>query len=233
MQKILIAHTSQELTIALCDMLRDQFEIITCDDGNTALEYIRTQHPDALILDFALPYRDGLSVLENAGEYLPAVVLATATCCSDYTKVTAQALGVSYIMVLPCEVPYIVHRLMDMICYHYPKEKPAAVSQKDIAKHLIDLHMPQTLDGFIQLKAGIPMFAQDTAQRLNKELYPAIAKQCGYGNGQLVERSIRSAIRISWQRCDPTVWRSYFPGNPDKCPTNKEFICQLANLLIK
>lgn len=231
MQKILIAHSSQELTEALHELLQSQFEVISCADGIEALEHIRRESPDALILDIMLPNKDGMTVLEEAKPHIPPVVLATTTHRSLYMESSAERIGIGYIILTPCDVQNIVHRLQDMLSFAFPSGRSRTFQEEQISDCLLSLGFTPALDGFTQLKTGIPLFAKDCAQRLNKELYPTIAKLCGYGSGQAVERSIRSSIKTTWQRSDRQIWNHYFPGNPEKCPTNKEFISRLATLL--
>ncbi len=89
-------------------------------------------------------------------------------------------------------------------------------------------------NGYTQLQIGIPLFARDRAQKLGKELYPDIAKLCGYGSSLAVERSIRGAIKAAWERRDDSLWRSYFhpdATNSIPCPSNKLFISTLAEII--
>ena len=122
-------------------------------------------------------------------------------------------------------------RLMDMIAAAAnSQESPPAQT----VVHLHTLGFLTHLDGYQQLCVGIPLFAQNPGIRLTKELYPAIASQTGSPDGRTVEHSIRKAIAAAWARKDPAVWAKYFPPNSDgaiPCPTNKEFICRMAELL--
>ena len=100
--------------------------------------------------------------------------------------------------------------------------------------HLHVLSFLTHLDGYRQLRAGIPIFAANPTLRLSKELYPAIAKQLDIPDARSVEHSIRKAIEAAWHRRNPVVWAKYFPPGPDgniHCPTNKTFISRLAEML--
>ena len=60
------------------------------------------------------------------------------------------------------------------------------------------------------------------------------AKLCGSKDGRAVEHSVRNAICAAWEHRDMAIWRKYFrPGPKGKltCPSNKEFICRLAEML--
>ena len=76
----------------------------------------------------------------------------------------------------------------------------------------------------------MPMFAENPQQLLTKELYPAVAGICGCKDSRSVEHSIRKAIHAAWQHRDIAIWRKYFTDR-NICPSNKEFICRLAEIL--
>ena len=234
MQKLLIAHHSEELINTLNEMLSVRFQIITCTDGQTALELLRCEKPDALILDLMLPRKDGFTLLEDAYPCIPPAILATTVHNSDYVQQTAATKGIGYIMLTPCDVRSVVLRLLDLIKCPPTSNNTDKDHQSKIVEILLKFGIPSERDGFTQLRAGIPLFAQDPAQRLSKELYPAIAKLFGYGSGQQVERSIRSAIETAWNMRKDDIWESYFPPNADgvyTCPSNKVFISRIAYFL--
>lgn len=234
MQKLLIAHHSEELMNALKDMLSARFHVITCTDGQTALELLRSEKPDILILDLMLPRKDGFTLLEDAYPCIPPVILATTGHNSDYVEQTAATKGIGYVMMTPCEARSVVLRLMDLVKCLHTSPNQQNDHQSETVKLLLKFGIPSERDGFAQLRAAIPLYAQDRAQRLSKELYPAIAKLCGYGSGQQVERSIRSAIEAGWNSRKDGIWESHFPPNADgvyTCPSNKVFITLIASIL--
>lgn len=233
MQKLLIAHHSEEFINALNAMLSVRFHVITCTDGLIALELLRSEKPDALILDLLLPRKDGFTLLEDAYPNIPPVILATTGHNSGYVQQTAATKGIGYIMMTTCETRSVVLRLMDLMeCAHTSRDRHD--HQSKTVEILLKFGIPSERDGFAQLRAGIPLYAQDRAQRLSKELYPAIAKLCGYGSGQQVERSIRSAIEAAWSMRKDDIWESHFPPDADgvyACPSNKVFIATIASIL--
>ncbi len=233
MQKLLIAHHSEELINALNEMLSVRFHVITCTDGQIALELLRREKPDILILDLMLPRKDGFTLLEDAYPCIPPVILATTGHNSGYVQQTAATKGIGYIMMTPCEARSVVLRLMDLMeCTQTSQDRHDR--QSKTVEILLKFGIPSERDGFTQLRAGIPLYAQDRAQRLSKELYPAIAKLCGYGSGQQVERSIRSAIEAAWNMRKDDIWETYFPPDADgiyTCPSNKVFIATIASIL--
>ena len=231
MQKLLIADSSEIFISALVASLQGQFDICVCTDGQTTLEQLQQEKPDILILNLMLPHKDGLTVLQQT-DFHPAVILAITMHMSAYVEQAITALGVDYTMIAP-SVDSVVLRLKDLLGqYTAPPETtdPTAVA----IHHLHLLNIPTHLDGYRQLCLALPLFAQNPQQLLTKELYPAIARLCGCPDGRAVEHSIRKAIHAAWHHKDNAIWRKYFIDSPSRkslCPTNKEFICRLAEIL--
>lgn len=195
--------------------MRGKFAVTTCSDGNTAQELLVTLRPDVLVLDLMLPQKDGITILEDAAPWVPPVVLATTRYFSPYIEQSAPSAGIGYIIMTPCPARTLFVRLMDMIRRADLTALDAQKCQEETARALLRLGIPSQMDGFRQLRFGIPLYAQDPFQKLTKELYPAIAGHCGNGTGESVERSIRSAIKAAWKAMDPGVWGVYFPADAD------------------
>lgn len=231
MHKLLIVDPSEPYTDALEKIFQNEFEMVVCHDGETALELLLSFEPDILVLNLMLPFKDGLTVLQESAHH-PKVILAICPYVNAYIEQAAAQRGVQYIMIMPT-VNTLRVRLMDLIASTItPKE--ALLNQT--VSHLHSLNFPTHLDGYRQLCAGIPLFAESAGMRLTKELYPAIAKQCDVTDARAVEHSIRKVIEWAWMRHDPMVWIKYFRPKPDgiiHCPTNKEFISRIAQMLEK
>jgi CheY-like chemotaxis protein len=229
MRRLLIVDASQVYTEALRGILKDEFELLICHDGETAIETLHTFQPEVLIINLMLPFKDGLTVLQES-RHRPRIILAISPFVNPYVEYAAIGVGIQYLMITP-SVHSLHVRLMDMIAADQPcKESPVAQA----ATHLHILNFATHLDGYRQLCVGIPMLAHNPDVRLSKELYPAIAQHFGGIDARSVEHSIRKAIHTAWARRDPLVWAKYFSPEPDGtllCPTNKEFLCRLANML--
>jgi len=230
MRKLLIADSSAAFLAALEAALAEQFQIRTCFDGDAALEQLESFQPDVLIINLMLPYRDGLSVLEQT-PFHPHIVLAVTPYLNAYVQHAVRELGVDYTMLCP-SVKALCLRLQDLVAAG--STEPKTEDPGDATAFRLNLlGFSPHLDGYRQLCAAIPLFARDPGQFMTKELYPAVAKQCGCKSAECVERSIRKAIRTAWSQGDMALWRKYFPPGPRgriPCPSNKEFICRLSEL---
>ena len=66
MYKLLIADSSEPYTDALREVFHKEFELQTCQDGETALELLSSFSPDVLVINLMLPFKDGLTVLQES-----------------------------------------------------------------------------------------------------------------------------------------------------------------------
>lgn len=105
-----------------------------------------------------------------------------------------------------------------------------ASQRKQVQQMLCQLSIPIHRIGHYQLLMGIPQFARDPTQKITKDLYPYIMKNCGGYTPQAVEHSIRELIHCAWNQRDREIWEMYFPGAV-KVPSNKQFIATLASRL--
>ena len=229
MLKLLIADGSQAFTDALEAVLQNEFELQICHDGESALEMLLTFRPDVLVLNFMLPYKDGLTLLQQSA-HRPGIILAVSPYVNAYIEQVAASVGVQYILIMPT-VESLRVRLMDMIASLSPQKEDLA---EQTVVHLHMLGFQTHLDGYHQLCAGLPIFARNPGIRLSKELYPQIADRFGLPDCRTVEHSIRKAIETAWRHKNTTVWAKYYPPKADgsiPCPSNKVFLSRLAEWL--
>lgn len=221
MLKLLLADMSEEFTGAVEKALHNEFEMKICHDGETALELLHYFKPDVLIIHILLPFKDGLTVLQES-THKPRIVMAIAHYLPPYAEKRALDLGVQYLLFSPT-VETLRVRLMDLIAESRPREDTR------VAVHLHTLGFRTNLDGYRQLCEGIPLYAQNPGMLLSKELYPIIAEKFSLPDCRTVEHSIRKAITDAWSRRNPIIWEKYFPGATE-APTNKVFISKLSEM---
>lgn len=227
MQTLLIAEESAEVANCIVRLLRGEFQISVCYDGDMALDMLEKNRPDILILNLMLPFKDGLTLLQESS-YRPPHILAYSHFINGYTAERAMELGIGALLNNPTPRT-VTLRLVDFLSGRSPEEKEQTPQSK-IALQLHLLRFASYLDGYRQLCVGIPLFHEDPQQNLSKELYPAIARICGYKTEKCVEHSIRKAIQNAWKRRTPGAWEQFFP-NITRCPSNKAFLARMAELL--
>lgn len=231
---ILIADSDETFRTSLADALRPAYRIRTAGEGVQAYQLLHKSLPDILVLDLMLPGMDGITLLQNAAQTgLRPMVLATTRFLSDYTLDAADRLGISYVMVKPCDVGAVASRIKDLShrmstpVFTHPEPRTL------VSNTLLRLGVSTKLRGYGYLREAVLLMGKDPLQSITKELYPAVAAICCATAAQ-VERSVRSAVASAWDRCDRQIWQLYFPaddrGNIPR-PTNATFISRLADEL--
>lgn len=234
---VLLADTSTEFRILLREAMEKtgEFLVEIAQTGDEVLEKVQEQEPDILIIDVILPGLDGLSALRELQElgYAPMTILTSAF-VSDQTLTEATELGAAYFLPKPFRMETLLDRMRNLF-----REKPKATrpSLKARVTHMLhDAGMPANISGYQYLREAILITAADPSvlnKAVTKILYPEIARR--YGTTALrVERCIRSAIEIAWDRASPETLPKYFGctvSSQRGKPSNAEFIALLAERL--
>lgn len=225
--KLLIADSSEELCRALNDLLGQRYHICTCHSGDRALELLRSFSPDLIYIDLMLPQIDGLTVLQTSlQEGIRPAMLVSVGLQSPYIERALSRLQVDYVLKKPCSAKVIAGHIDELAGVAHGAPVKASDLQAEIAGILVQMGFKNNLSGFRYVVSGLPMFAENPQQTVTKELYPAIGKLHGK-TGEQVERAIRNAIELAWQRRDERIWRMYFAPAPDGSiprPTNGQLL---------
>lgn len=231
MRKLMIADGAMYYADALEAALGKEFHIVNCCDGEDALALLQSFRPDILVINLSLPHKDGLTLLQESA-FQPPVILAIAGYVSRYIEQSLVRLGVDYIMLCP-SVASLCLRIRDL-AKRFSQQPGSAEPHTITAYHLRQLGFPVRRAGYRYLLAAIPLYAENPNQYLTKELYPKIAKCCNGKDSRAVEHAMRTVIDYAWSHRDDGVWRKYFAPGPRgtiPCPSNKEFISRLAELI--
>ncbi len=234
MNRICIADSSEEFRIELAELLRKDYLVDCCDNGETALEFLRKSHPDMIILDLMLPGLDGLGVLQTAAaEGIQPIVIVTSRFFSDYLVNALDRYHVDYALMKPCSAAVLAQRAHELLMQCQPDQIVYPTTESVVTTKMYDLGIPTNLAGFEQARLGIVMLAQNPGQSVTKVLYPAIAAMSSQKTSAgSVERNIRTAIYAAWSRHNEQVWGKYFPATSDGYipkPTNTQFLTRLAD----
>lgn len=233
-RKLLIADNSEELPMALAEMLSEEFDIRWCMDGKEALGLIQSFHPDVLVLEPMIPSLDGISLLQAAsaaGEH--PLVLVITKFYNDYMMEAVTRLGAVYVMIKPCDIQATVARIRDMsqllsdAVLIPPDPRPMA------AEIMLRLGLTTKHQGYACLREAIALMVSNPRQSITKELYPAVAALLN-SSQKNVEHLMRTAIYFAWSRRDDSVWQNYFPAGPDGTvlrPCNSAFISRIAEAI--
>ncbi len=240
---VIIADNSAEFCSSLGAALQrnDGFQVLgMANDGEQAIRMITEQKPKVLVLDMMLAKKDGISVLK-AISTLPQkpAVLATSGFITDYVASAAANLGVRYLMLKPCDTGAVVERLEELRgtdLHRSERRSSTPVGIESMVTGIIhEIGVPAHIKGYQYLREAIIIAVKDmdVINAITKVLYPQVAKAFQTTPSR-VERAIRHAIEVAWDRGDLDTLQRFFGytvSNTKGKPTNSEFIALIADKL--
>ncbi|MCL2812788.1 MAG: sporulation transcription factor Spo0A [Clostridia bacterium] len=248
--KVLIVDDNVELRGVVAKFFSRQEGITVvgqASNGEDALRIIAETLPDILLLDIIMPKMDGYSMLEQMRQLNlpkePEVIALTALGRDDFIT-RAVELGVRYYMVKPFDFPVLYQRVMEIAgrratrtetTMMAPTVLPARSLDERIAGLFLTIGIPAHIKGYQFLREAVKMVMDqpEMINRITKELYPGIARRFNT-TASKVERAIRHAIEVAWNRGRIEVLNQVFGVNVcslDEKPTNGEFIALVADKL--
>lgn len=234
--------------INLVGMVKEFFnnhEIIefcfSANDGLEGIELIEKEQDnfDVLILDLIMPNKDGMYVLSEMKKrgINKKVIVSTSYNASEVIREVSEY-GVNYFILKPFDVTDLEKRILEL-----SKNKTETKNidfyhsnlQISITKILHELGIPSHIKGYQYIRDGIGIIFErpETIGGITKELYPELAKKYATTVSR-VERAIRHAIEVSWNRGDWDLMEEIFGHSVDidkAKPTNSEFIVTIADKL--
>jgi len=234
--------------ISLVEMVEEYFKdnrkIEICNKAYDGLDGIKLLEEekgnyDVVILDLIMPKKDGLYVLEEMQKrgFKEKVIVLTSYNASSVIKEVSN-LGVSYFMLKPFDNIELEKRILDLF-----KKSSEMKSidfyhsniQVSITKMLHELGIPSHIKGYQYLREaiGIIFDRPETIGGITKELYPELADKFDTTVSR-VERAIRHAIEVSWNRGNIDLMEEIFGHSVDidrAKPTNSEFVVTIADKL--
>ena len=241
---VFIADSAEDFCSGLTAALQraDGFRVVgTAGDGEQAIRMIEEKKPDILVLDLMLAKKDGISVLKAIAnmEHKP-ITLATSAFLTEYVSTAAANLGVRYLMLKPCDMAALVERMEEIRggeSLRYPvQRRNDKVSIETLVTNIIhEIGVPAHIKGYQYLREAIIIAVNDmdVINAITKVLYPEVAKTFGTTPSR-VERAIRHAIEVAWDRGDLDTLQKFFGytvSNTKGKPTNSEFIALIADKL--
>jgi len=235
--------------VNLVDMVKEYFinnsKIsldITAHDGEEGIKIIedRQEDYDVILLDLIMPKRDGLYVLEQMRKrgINKKVIVETSYNASEVIREVSDY-GVNYFILKPFELSDLEKRILET-----NKRKESSKKNIDfynsnlqvaITKILHELGIPSHIKGYQYIREGIGILFDhpETIGGITKELYPELAQKFDTTVSR-VERAIRHAIEVSWNRGSWELMEEIFGHSVDidkAKPTNSEFIVTIADKL--
>lgn len=241
---VFIADSGEDFTDRLSKTLQrsEDFEILgTAADGEAAIRMILRCKPEILVLDLMLAKQDGISVLKAiSGMEHPPRVLATSAFVTGYISSAAANLGIQYLMMKPCDMEALVDRLEEIRGGESLRDSSLRRLDKTNIETMVtgiihEIGVPAHIKGYQYLREAIIIAVNDmeVINAITKVLYPRVAKAFGTTPSR-VERAIRHAIEVAWDRGDLDTLQRFFGytvSNTKGKPTNSEFIALIADKL--
>ncbi|HIS69732.1 MAG TPA: sporulation transcription factor Spo0A [Candidatus Gallacutalibacter stercoravium] len=245
--KVMIAEDRAEFTQEDFAVLQDfGFDTLFCGkDGMQALEMIQAQNPDVVLLDLFMPKLDGIGVmnatLKSTSSPAPLFIILSSFDNPVLEREVMNA-GASYFVIKPFPLRNLCERIMQMYeVTSQPRKlgKPQSVSGRnleiEVTEILHQIGVPAHIKGYHYLRDSIMMSVEDPdiINAITKRLYPNVAKKYQTTSSR-VERAIRHAIEVAWDRGDVDILNSYFGytiHNSRGKPTNSEFIAMISDKL--
>ena len=241
---VLLADTNTEFRILLREAMEKtgEFLVEIAQTGDEVLDKVQEQEPDILIMDVILPGLDGLGLLDQLSimkEKRPEVIVLSQF-MSERIIAAAMEHGVYYYMTKPCRTESLLERMRQALTPTGSAAGRGAVEEgvelsSQITSIIHEIGVPAHIKGYQYLRDAIMMSVEDMEMlnSITKILYPTIAKK-HQTTPSRVERAIRHAIEVAWNRGRIDALDEAFGKNVcalDDKPTNGEFIALVADRL--
>lgn len=210
--------------------------VATSSDGEEGLSYIINNNSsiDVIVMDLIIPRMDGLFILQELEKRgINKSVIITTNFKDEKIMEEANEYGVDYYMLKPINFQSLEKRILSVNL----KKGNTKMFNKEamVADMLHRLGIPSHIRGYQYIKEGVLIVYKggNRISYITKDVYPEIAKKFNTTPTR-VERAIRHAIEISWNRGDMGLMEETFGNslnvNRDK-PTNAEYLTTIADRL--
>ena len=241
--RILLADADMEFRGLIAAALAEEedMEVLgTTDNGAELISLVQIHQPDLIILDLVLRQEDGLAVLNilrNAPDQ-PRVLVISSVFSGVPSEIFTR-MGVDYFLLKPVNFSTVKERVRQLCSQgSYLTATPPGQDvslQAEVTAIIHEIGVPAHIKGYQYLREAIIIAVQDleVINAVTKVLYPEVAKRFNT-TASRVERAIRHAIEVAWDRGDLETLQKYFGytvSNAKGKPTNSEFIAMIADRL--
>lgn len=249
--KILIAEDCSDFKKEDMSILTEMgFKLTFCKkDGLNIIENIQNLSPDIVFMDLFMPRVDAIGVIKTAKREwksnIPSFIVFSSFDSEPLEKEVMLA-GASYFVLKPFNIRELGERILDLFRsqddnrivsknFHMAKSVVDKNLEINVTEILHQIGVPAHIKGYHYLRDSIIMSVEDPEiiNAVTKQLYPSVAKKFSTTSSR-VERAIRHAIEVAWDRGDVEVLNSYFGytiHNERGKPTNSEFIAMISDKL--
>lgn len=242
--RILVCEENADEREKLCSALsRAGYRyVLGAEDGERAIEMVHKSDFDVVIVDLWLTKLDGIGVIRGISKMgaknKPAFIL-TSPINKQSVLMEATEAGADICLLKPFDIASLIAHVEAVYkSDRRPLDNTAADMEAQVTKIIHQIGVPAHIKGYQYLRCAILMTIEDNdvINSVTKVLYPTVAKRYQTTTSR-VERAIRHAIEVAWDRGDVDTLNSYFGytiQNSRGKPTNSEFIAMIAdNLRLK
>ena len=242
--RVVIADSSESFAGSLRDTLERSggYAVVgVSGNGEEVVELVRSGEADVLVMDPMLTQLDGIGVLtELEKRELHPLILVVSSFSNTYMVRQMNDLGVSCFMLKPCRLEGFLQNLNMLRDSGAGAGTDPASRRRGAVETLVtdvihEIGVPAHIKGYQYVRYAIILAVEDmdVINSITKTLYPAVAAYFGTTPSR-VERAIRHAIEVAWDRGDLETLQKYFGytvSNTKGKPTNSEFIALIADKL--
>ena len=245
---ILVADDNKGYVELLTSHFKNEYyvdKVYSAYNGEEAYQITKEYSPDVVLLDIIMPQLDGIGYLKkiNANLEKRPIVIGLSVSGSDVTMNAVMLAGAQYFIIKPQNTEFIadivkvfakVEEKNHVVGYRREEnEKPEQDIETKVTAVIHELGVPAHIKGYQYLRDGIMMAVNDgeMLNSITKLLYPTIAKK-NNTTASRVERAIRHAIEVAWNRGNMDMVYELFGytiNSGKGKPTNSEFIAMIAD----
>ncbi len=193
---------------------------------------------DLVLLDLIMPKKDGMYVLEQMKlNNLEKKIIVETSYNSNETIKQVSDYNVDYFLLKPFDLEDLEKKINNI----FNRQDGGNIDfynsniQTAISKLLHNLGIPSHIKGYQFIRESVSMMFENPniIGGITKDLYPELARKFDTTVSR-VERAIRHAIEVSWNRGDIDLMENIFGHSVDidkSKPTNSEFIVTVADKL--
>jgi len=239
-KKVVVADLDDKFRRLLVESINSEADLLAVaetGDGEEVIDLARQRQADVVVMDLVLSRMDGMEVLSALSQMEPkprVLVLSNFVTSAVADLIAGQ--GADYLMAKPCRTATVVERVRQMALAAQPGESDDDHDrglESAVTAIIHEIGVPAHIKGYQYLREAIMIAVEDmeVINAVTKILYPEVAKRYGT-TASRVERAIRHAIEVAWERGDLETLQKYFGytvSNAKGKPTNSEFIAMIAD----
>ncbi len=236
MINVLIGERSPKIGIEWASMLKKAgFCAFSRQDAKSVYDFAVEKRPEMILLSDGSREPKLIRTLRGIPDYFPYIAV-TVNSNDTLTQNKFRSAGADRCISCPPDGSGLALELMSMMSPDHPCPSGNKIMglERTVTDIIRRVGIPAHIKGYNYIRTAIIMTVEnpEVLNKVTKELYPVIAQKF-HTTSSCVERAMRHAIEISWDRCDKDDFCSQF-GYFDLSgkPTNSEFIAAIADSLI-